>query len=83
MADSIGWIDCGLLFSDDPNPLALRRVLLVDPMTGERQLWKEILPRDPAGIMNMGSLVVTPDGRSYCYWRFHAVSDLYLIDGLG
>ena len=30
----------------------------------------------------MGALVVTPDGRSYAYWWFRALSDLYLGSGL-
>jgi hypothetical protein len=64
----------------DPN--ALGKVLLIDPQTGVRQTWKEIVPRDPAGIMNMGALVVTPDGRSYAYWWSRALSDLYLGNGL-
>ena len=57
-------------------------MLLIDPVTGARQTWREILPRDPSGIMSMGALVVTPDGGSYAYWWTRAVSDLYLGSGL-
>jgi hypothetical protein len=74
----VAWIDRGLLVYDEPNPSALGKVLLIDPVTGARQTWREILPRDPSGIMNMGALVVTPDGGSYAYWWFRALSDLYL-----
>jgi len=74
----VAWIERGLLVHDEPNPNALGKVLLIDPQTGARQTWREMLPRDPSGIMNMGALVVTPDGRSYAYWWFRAVSDLYL-----
>lgn len=77
-----GWIERGLIVYDEPDPSALGKVLLIDPQTGVRQTWKEILPRDPAGIMNMGALVVTPDGGSYAYWWSRALSDLYLGSGL-
>ena len=78
----LAWIAAGLLVSEDPNPFSLGRVLQVDPITGRRQLWREIVPRDPAGIMNVRSLMVTPDGRSFGYGWHRALSDLYLVDGL-
>jgi hypothetical protein len=78
----VGWIESGFLVSGDPNPFALEKVILVDPVSGRRAAWKEFRPPDPAGIMNMGVLQVTPDGRSYAYWWFRAVSDLYLVKGL-
>jgi hypothetical protein len=71
-----------LLVSEDPDPSALGRVLLVDPVSGQRAFWKELRPPNPAGIMHMAGLVVTPDGRSYAYFWFRAVSDLYLVDAL-
>jgi eukaryotic-like serine/threonine-protein kinase len=79
----LAWIEDGLLVSDTPNPLALSKVFRVDPVTGARRIWREILPRDPAGIMIVRSLVVTPDGRSYAYAWHRALSDLYLVEGLG
>ena len=78
----VAWIDRGLLVYEEPDPSALGKVLLIDPETGARETWREILPRDPSGIMNMGALVVTPDGGSYAYWWFRALSDLYLGSGL-
>jgi dipeptidyl aminopeptidase/acylaminoacyl peptidase len=74
-----GWITDGLLVSE---PQALSRVLRVDPLTGQRQVWKEIQPRDPAGLMNVNPLVTTPDGRAYAYSWHRALSDLYLVEGL-
>jgi Protein kinase domain len=77
----VGWIESGLLVSEDP--LSVGTVFRVDPGTGRRDTWADIQPQDPAGIMNLnlGSLVVTPDGRGYGYsWR-RAVSDLYLVEG--
>lgn len=65
------------------DPLSSGTVFRVDPATGRRETWAEIQPQDPAGIMNLnlGSLVVTPDGRGYGYSWHRAVSDLYLVEG--
>jgi hypothetical protein len=74
----VTWIERGLLVQEGSEALAILRIFLVDPQTGARSLWKELLPRDTGGIMNVGALVVTPDGRSYAYWWARALSDLYL-----
>jgi hypothetical protein len=77
----VGWIESGLLVSEDP--LAGGVVFRVDPATGQRDMWADIEPQDPAGIMSLdlSSLVVTPDGRGYGYTWHRAVSDLYLVEG--
>ena len=77
----IGWIDGGLLISEDP--VGASTVFRVDPTTGRRDTWADIKPQDAAGIMNLdlGSLVTTPDGRGYGYQWHRAMSDLYLVDG--
>jgi hypothetical protein len=77
----VGWILGGLLISEDPAGGGL--VQRVDPVTGRRESWADIKPRDPAGIMSLdlGSLVVTPDGRGYGYSWHRAISDLYLVEG--
>jgi Tol biopolymer transport system component len=81
-ATVVGWIERGLLVSDDP--IAGGMVYLVDPATGQREVWVEIEPPDPAGIMNLDltSLVVTPDGRAYGYTSHRATSDLYVVEGI-
>lgn len=78
----IAWIEGGLLLSDDPNPRALDRIFRVDPVSGEGDIWREIRPRDPTGIMNVQSFAVTPDGSSYGYRWHRALSDLYVVEGL-
>ena len=77
----VGWIESGLLVSDDP--AAGGAVFRVDTATGRRDIWVDIQPRDPAGIMilDLSTLVVTPDGRSYGYTWHRATSDLYLVEG--
>ena len=78
----VGWIRSGLLVSEDP--MAGGVVSRLDPATGRLETWADIRPQDPAGIMNLdlGSLVVTPDGRGYGYTWHRATSDLYLVEGL-
>ena len=79
----IGWIGDGLLIrrpSDSGSPRG--EIYKVDLKTGRQESWKNILPRDPAGIMVLVSFRVTPDGRSQAYTWHRALSNLYVADGL-
>ncbi len=58
------------------------RVSLLDVATGQRTLWKELRPPDPAGVLAVGPIVITPDGRSYVYSYRRSLEDLYLVKGL-
>jgi hypothetical protein len=77
----VGWIVSGLLISDDPP--AGGQVDRVDLATGRRDIWADLQPQDPAGIMifNLSQLVTTPDGRGYGYTWHRATSDLFLVRG--
>jgi hypothetical protein len=57
-------------------------VLLIDLMTGRGDLWRDIVPPDPAGIVNIWGVHIGPDDRSYYYSYMRSLSDLYLVDGL-
>ncbi len=80
------WIDVGLLVPEDPGAVVsenMVRIVRLDPVSGRREFWREIAPRDPAGIMRMPTYFqATPDGGAYGYSWFRALSDLYLVDGL-
>ena len=76
----IGWIDDGLLIRR--SGASRGDIYKVDIRTGRQEFWKNILPRDPAGIMVLVSFCVTPDGRSSAYSWHRALSNLYLADGL-
>jgi hypothetical protein len=79
----IGWINDGLLITKPRDPASpLGQVYLVDPGSGRQQPWKNILPRDRAGIMAFISFRATPDGASHVYTWHRALSDLYVADGL-
>ena len=58
------------------------RVYRFDPLTGHRELLKEVLPADPAGVFSPNSILVTPDGKGYVYSVSRVLSDLYLVEGL-
>jgi len=58
------------------------KVYLVDVASGQRKLWKEIMPSDPAGTYGIAGLAVNPDGKSYVYNLGRQLSDLYLVEGL-
>jgi len=58
------------------------RVFRLDLASGRRELWKEFLPDDRAGVVDINFVVLTPDGRSHAYTSGQMLSDLYLIEGL-
>jgi hypothetical protein len=58
------------------------RVFRLDPFTGRRDLWKEFAPSDPAGIVEVQAIVMTPDAASYAYTYIRILSTLYVAEGL-
>src|SRR5712692_5577023 len=58
------------------------RVDRLDVQTGQRTLWKQLMPSDPAGVETIGPILMTPDA-STCVFGYHRMlSDLYLVEGL-
>jgi serine/threonine protein kinase len=58
------------------------KVYQLDLATGKRSLWRSLAPADPAGVSQIGPIVMTPDGASYIYGYHRTLSDLYLVEGL-
>ena len=55
----------------------------LDLETGKKEPWKQLMPADSSGVVDVGSVVVARDGRSYAYSYSRAVaSDLYVLEGL-
>jgi hypothetical protein len=58
----------------------------LDLATGQKRLWKQLIPSDAAGVTDMGPIMgpifITPDGKSYVYEFGRTLSDLYLVDGI-
>jgi len=57
------------------------KVYRVDLSSGNRALWKQLMPPDPAGVEFVGPVLPTPDGKSYVYGYRRLLSDLYLVEG--
>ncbi len=58
------------------------RVYLLDVRTGEKELWKTLIPGDASGVQGITPVITTPDRRTYAYTYTRVLSDLYLVDGL-
>ncbi len=58
------------------------RIDIVDVATGQRRLWKELTPPDPAGVSSMGPIVITADGSAYVYSYRRLLDDLFVAEGL-
>ncbi len=63
---------------DGPASLKINRLQIA---TGRTQLWKELNTPDPVGVQ-IGQIVMTPDGESYAYSFQRDISTLYLAQGL-
>jgi len=74
-------------FSDDGRSLYVRRrpwarVHRIDLDSGRRELWKELMPADPAGVGGIPTIFLSANGRSYAYSYGGTLSQLYLVEGL-
>jgi serine/threonine protein kinase/Tol biopolymer transport system component len=49
--------------------------------TGKKQLWKTVIPSDPAGVKNIW-FSMTPDGNHYAYSYWRDLRQLIMIEGL-
>jgi len=80
----IGWAADGhtLFVREGAQKAWTMRVLRVDLSTGKRQLFKEVEPPDRSGILGLGPIQVTPDGKTYVYGFGRRLSDLYVVEGL-
>jgi serine/threonine protein kinase/Tol biopolymer transport system component len=58
------------------------RVYRLDVQTGQRTLWKELMPSDPAGVENIGPIYMTPDAKTCVFGYHRMLADLYLVEGL-
>ena len=58
------------------------QVFLLDLSTGRREAVRELMPPDPAGMIEIVSVQLTPDAGSYAYSYHRILSDLLLVDGI-
>jgi outer membrane protein assembly factor BamB len=57
------------------------KVYRLNLSTGRKQLWKELMPSDPAGIYYIRPPLFSSDGNAYAYSYARLLSDLYVVDG--
>jgi len=81
--------DRSIRFSPDGRFLYLYRrgelpskVFRFELATGEREALKELMPPDPAGVVEIVWVVLTPDASCYAYSYHRILSDLFLVDGV-
>ncbi|MGH9316893.1 MAG: TolB family protein, partial [Thermoanaerobaculia bacterium] len=78
----VGW------FADGRSLYVIRRrelpakVYRMDVATGLKELWRELMPSDSAGVTNISPPLLASDGKSYAYSYVRTLSDLYLVEGL-
>ncbi len=58
------------------------RIMRVDVTSGERKEWVVIRPGDPAGILDVMPVHITPDGQTYAYGYRRFLSDLFIASSL-
>ena len=54
----------------------------LNPVTGQRQLWRRLMPSDPAGVRLIADLYIAPDAQAYGYSYYRLLSQLYIGEGL-
>jgi dipeptidyl aminopeptidase/acylaminoacyl peptidase len=58
------------------------RVMRIDLESGRREIWKDLMPLDPAGVERISNVVVAPDAHAYAYAFARVLSDLFVVEGL-
>jgi hypothetical protein len=57
-------------------------VFRLDLATGEKARVHELAPADSAGVVEIVSVVLTPDASSYAYSYHRILSEVFLVDGV-
>ena len=58
------------------------KVYRVEIATGKRHFVRDLMPADPAGVVNISNVVVTPDAKAYAYNHYRVLSTLYVVNNL-
>ncbi|MDL2717876.1 MAG: protein kinase [Acidobacteriota bacterium] len=58
------------------------RITRLDLESGKRDVFKDLLPADPAGVERISNVLVAPDGKGYAYCYARLLSDLFVVEGL-
>ena len=78
----ITWASDGkYLYVYQPGELPAR-VFRIEVQSGRRTFWKELMPIDPAGVENIGPILMTADANTCVFGYHRMLADLYLVEGL-
>jgi Tol biopolymer transport system component len=58
------------------------RILTYELATRKEKPFRDFQPEDPAGVVHIDNVFLTPDGKSYVYSYIRNFSSLYLVSGL-
>ena len=64
---------------DDEQPTSVYRA---DLSTGQKTQVLRLMPSDPSGVVNLQTVVLTPDGKAYAYNYRRLLSELLVVKGL-
>jgi DNA-binding winged helix-turn-helix (wHTH) protein len=78
----LAWGRGGELYLRELKDQSPARILRLDPRTGRREVWRDLQPPEQSGIVGVGNVAITPDGRAYAYNYARQLSDLYVVAGL-
>ena len=73
--------DSRSLFAYRPGQVPAR-VFRLDVASGRREPWLTLAPADLSGVLAVGPVLLTPEGRAYVYGYRRTLSDLYAVSGL-
>jgi len=54
----------------------------LNPVTGQRQFWRRLMPSDPAGVRLIEDIYIAPDAQAYGYSYYRLLSEVYIAEGL-
>jgi len=58
------------------------RVYRLDPISGHKEMVKELTPADAAGLISAPKILLTPDGKWLCHAMRRNLTTLFLANGL-
>jgi hypothetical protein len=78
----IGWSSNGqMLYVRGAEALPIR-IYRLDPISGHREMIREVIPADVAGLVTPPKILLTPDGKSYVYELRRNLTTLFLANDL-
>ena len=58
------------------------KIYRVNLATGQKEIWKQLMPTDATGVFDISQVALTNDGKAYAYSYSRLLSNVYLVEGL-